>query len=65
MLRPESFAESRFCLSRPVLFFGAVREHARARILVDLEGDCHAESRTLKIFFAAVLIALAMLIRIA
>jgi hypothetical protein len=28
---PESFAESRFCLSRGFLFFGAVREHARAQ----------------------------------
>jgi hypothetical protein len=30
---PESFAESRFCLSRLFLFFGAVCEHAHAQSL--------------------------------
>jgi hypothetical protein len=32
---PESFAESRFCLSRPFLFFGVVHEQRPCPIFVD------------------------------
>jgi hypothetical protein len=58
---PESFAESRFCLSSPFLLFGAVHESEPAKALWTREDIAMRIHSQLNIFFARVLIALATL----
>jgi hypothetical protein len=55
---PESFAESRFCLSRPFLFFGAVHEPLSSQLSWTQKEIAMLAPQQEKKIFSTVLIAL-------